>query len=149
MPRKTQDERGATSFPFRMRSQLREGLDRATGHSGLSLNAEIHARLERSLAEENAFGGPGMRTLAALTVSAFTIATRMHGSPGSDPFKDRGAYLAGTFAVIDSLFAAIPDATPDEIATQIEGLKGRLLTRLVNAQQDRDAATERRSRKVA
>jgi hypothetical protein len=70
-----------------------------------------------------------MRWLVALVVSAFTVAGRMRAPDAPDPLRNREAYRAGMFAAIDGLFAALPDATSEEIALEIEGLKSRLLTR--------------------
>jgi hypothetical protein len=48
MPRQRGDE--ATAFQFRMSPTVRGALERAAAASGKSLNAEIHDRLEQSLA---------------------------------------------------------------------------------------------------
>jgi hypothetical protein len=117
-------------FQFRMRPELKQALEEAAARNGRSINAELAARVERSFAEEAALGGPEMRWLVALVHSAFTTACRLRAPGNPDPLRDREVYRAGMFAVIDSLFATLPDATPEEVAVEIEGLKGRLLSRV-------------------
>jgi hypothetical protein len=134
-------EHAMLPFHFRMRQSLRDALDEAAARHGQSLNSEIHARLERSFSEERALGGPEMRWLVELAVASFTFAGRMRAPDDPHWLGNQEAYRAGLFALIDSLLAGIPDATPEDIAVEIEGLKGRLLTRLVH-QRERERAAQ-------
>ena len=54
----------------------------------------------------------------------------MRAPDDSNPLQNREVYRTGMFAVIDSLLAGLPDATHEEIAIEIEGLKSRLLSRV-------------------
>jgi hypothetical protein len=122
----------ALPFQLRLPGELRAALDQAAAGHGRSVNAEIVARLQASFSEERALGGPEMRWLVELAVASFTFAGRLRAPDDPHWLRNQEAYRAGLFALIDSLLAGIPDATPEDIAVEIEGLKGRLLTRLVH-----------------
>jgi hypothetical protein len=124
-------------FQFRMRPELRRALEQAAAKSGRSINAEMATRLERSFQEEFALGGTEMRWLVHMVVAAFTVASRWCVPDEPHSLRDKDTYLAGMFGAIDAMMIGIPDATPEDIAVQIEGLKGRLLSRLAQEQMEK------------
>jgi hypothetical protein len=121
-------------FGFRMRPELKAALEQAAAQQGRSINSEIAARLEESFNDERALGGPPMRWLVTLVVAAFTVAGRLRAPGDPDPLRNREVYKSGMFAAIDALLAALPDATPEEVAQEIETLEGRLLSRVAREQ---------------
>jgi hypothetical protein len=126
-------------FQIRLRGDLKRALEEAAIRARRSINAEIIARLENSFTQERTVGGHGMRWLVTLVVSAFTVAGQMRAPSNPDPLKNRQVYRAGMFAVIDAMMAALPDATAEEIALEIEGLRGRLLSRVARERMEEGA----------
>jgi hypothetical protein len=124
----------AVQVKVRMAAALRTMLERLADQAGRSLSAEIVSRVAETVHTERALGGPEMRWLVNLAVSAFTFAARLRAPEDPDWTHNREAYKAGMFAVIDGMLAGLPDATPEEIHLEIEGLRSRLLTRCVQAQ---------------
>jgi Arc-like DNA binding domain len=132
MPRRKESETVQTGL--RMKEQLRARLEEAAREHGVSLNAEVVTRLERSFAQEEAFGSPAAKQVAYLTAVAFNMAGRMRGSGRSDWVDDPGCYRAGVFAAIDALLSVLPKSTPEEIKLEIEVLKGKAMTRQLREQ---------------
>jgi hypothetical protein len=134
MPRKANAERAAQPrYPLnlRMNAALRDQLEASAKTSGRSLTQEASARLTRSFDQDAAFGDPEVRRVAIAMAVAFDLAGRYHsdGKPGWT--RDRNAYKAGMFGVIDALLIGMPDATDEEVAVEIAGLKSALLTRIM------------------
>ena len=121
----------------RMPEPLRGALEEAARQRRVSMNSETVRRLERSFTEEAAFGTPATKQVAYLAASAFALAGQFRGANNEDWIKDPSCYRAGLFAAIDALLSMIPDATAEEVALEIEVLKGRLLTRIVRQEQDK------------
>jgi hypothetical protein len=128
--------KGHAALPFQLRlpGEVRAALDQAAA-GRRSVNAEIVARLQASFAAERALGGPEMRWLVELAIASFTFAGRMRAPGDPNWLRNQEAYRSGLFALIDALLAGIPGVTPEEIAVEIEGLKSRLLTRLVQQEE--------------
>jgi hypothetical protein len=136
MPRPKQAETVQTGL--RIKPEMHAQLDQAAREHGTSLNSEIARRLEQTLHEERALGGSAGRHVAYIAAAAFVMAARMRGSGRDDWANDPECVRAGVFAAIDALLSVVPDSTPEEIALEIEVLKGRLLTRIA-MQQERAA----------
>jgi Arc-like DNA binding domain len=124
-------------FKLRMPEALRASLEEAARPRGVSVNAEIVQRLERSFAEEQGFGGPEMRRLAYLMIVAFARAGQLRAAGKTNWIDDRDCYRAGMFGAIDALLIGLPDATAEEVMPEIEGLKGRLLSRIAREEQNK------------
>jgi predicted transcriptional regulator len=117
--------------------EIKRRLDQAARKSGRTQSQQAELMIERSFAEEDGFGGPEMRRLAYLMTAAFATAGRLRAGGKPNWIEDSGCYRAGMFGVIDALLIGLPDATAEEIAAEIEGLKGRLLTRIAREEQDK------------
>jgi hypothetical protein len=122
---------GTVQVKIRMAVSLRALLERLADQNGRSLSGEIVSRVAETVYIERALGGPEMRWLVNMVISAFTFAARMQAPEDPDWVRNRDAYRAGMFAVVDGLLAGLPDMTPEEIHLEIEVLKSRLLTRFV------------------
>jgi hypothetical protein len=133
MPRRKETE--TVQVGLRVKEPLRAALEQAAEQRGVSMNAEIVRRLERSFTEEEGFGGAEIRRLAYLMTTAFTRAGRLRAAGKPDWIDDPDCYRAGMFGVVDALLIGLPDATPEEVAIEIESLKGKLLTRIMMAEQ--------------
>jgi hypothetical protein len=119
---------------LRMKEQLRMRLEEAARERGVSLNAEIVTRLERSLAQEEAFGSAAAKQVAYLAAVAYNMAGRMRGSGKSDWANDPDCHRAGVFAAIDALFGQLPESTPEQLKLEFEVLKGNAIARQLRAQ---------------
>ena len=60
-----------------------------------------------------------------------------NGKPPAEWIVDPIAYRSAMFGAIDALLIGMPDATDEDVAREIEGLKGRLLSRIANRRADR------------
>ena len=139
MPRKAHVPRYALNM--RTNASLRDQLEAAAKASGRSLTQEATARLTRSFDQDAAFGDPEVRRVAIAMSVAFSLGGQYYsdGKPGWT--RNRDAYKAGMWGVIDALLTGIPDITDEEIALEIYGLKSRLLTRIANRRlRDREQA---------
>jgi hypothetical protein len=132
MPRTAKGAGGGKRHPLNMRTtkETRERLEAAASTNGRSLAQEVEVRLERSFTEEGALGGPDMRRLAYLMISAFATAGRLSAAGKEHWIDDPMCYRAGLVGVVDALLIGLPDATLEDVAILIESLKGRLLTRI-------------------
>lgn len=138
MPKTTRAAGGGKRYPLNMRTtkETRERLEAAASANGRSLAQEVEVRLERSFAEEHGFGGPDMRRLAYLMATAFATAGQLRAGSKPDWISDRDCYRAGLFGAVDALLIGLPGATAEEVAREIEGLKGRLLSRIAREAND-------------
>jgi hypothetical protein len=132
--RKPAATRKRNNLTFRTRDQLRDQLERAATAAGRSISEEIEYRLTSSFSSDAAFGGPEMRRMAILMAVAFRSAGDLNtgGKPVAEWINDRDVFCRAAFGTIWALFSAIPNVTDEEIAMEIEGLKGRLLTSIAN-----------------
>jgi hypothetical protein len=133
MPRRKETE--TVQVGLRVKESLRVALEQAASERGVSMNAEIVRRLERSFAEELAFGSAELRRVGYLMASAFAMAGQFNAGDKQDWIKDRDCYRAGLIGVVDALLIGLPDATHEDAALIIESLKGRLLTRMMMQEQ--------------
>jgi hypothetical protein len=109
-------------FKLRMPASLRAELDASADRGGVSLNAELCRRLQRSIAWDEALGAPEMARLTFEMAASFAASTQ-----GVDWLKDPTAYAGGVAAVLDTLLRRTPG--PDK-ALAVEAVVNRLLTRL-------------------
>ena len=132
--RKPAATRKRNNLTFRTRDQLRDQLERMAAVSGRSISEEIEYRLTLSFSHDDAFGDPAMRRIAILMAVAFHSAGNLNsgGKPVAEWINDRDVFCRATFGTIWALFSAIPNVTDEEIAQEIAGLKGRLLTSIAN-----------------
>lgn len=137
MPKTTKGAGDGKRHPLNMRTtkETRERLEAAALANGRSMAQEVEVRLERSFAEEQGFGGPEMRRLAYLMATAFATAGQLRAAGKTQWIADPSCYRAGLFGVIDALLIGLPDATVEDMAVEIEGLKGKLLTRIAREEQ--------------
>jgi hypothetical protein len=132
--RKPAATRKRNNLTFRTRDQLRAQLERMATASGRSISEEIEYRLTLSFSHDDAFGEPAMRRIAILMAVAFHSAGNLSsgGKPVAEWINDPEVFRRATFGTIYALFSAIPNVTDEDIAIEIEGLKGRLLTHIAN-----------------
>ena len=134
MPRKAKAERVTQPrYPLnlRMNAALREQLVAAAGVTGRSLTQEATARLARSFDQDLVFGDSEIRRVTIAMALAFELAGRHRSGSKSGWTRDRDAYRAGMFGVIDALLIGMPDVTDEEIKIEIGGLKSSLLSRIL------------------
>jgi hypothetical protein len=139
MPRTTKGTDGGKRHPLNMRTtkETRERLEASAVANGRSLAQEVEFRLERSFAEEVAFGGPEMHRLAILMVSAFVTAGQRRGASNPDWIRDPACYLAGARGVAHALLLGLPHgATSETVVQEMEAWKGVFLSEIANREQD-------------
>jgi hypothetical protein len=132
--RKPPASRKRNNLTFRTRDQLRAQLEKAATAAGRSISEEIEYRLTSSFSHDDAFGGAAMRRMAILMAVAFHSAGNLTtgGKPVAEWISDPEVFRRAMFGTIYALFSAIPNVTDEDIAIEIEGLKGRLLTNIAN-----------------
>jgi hypothetical protein len=100
-------------FKLRLPAALRAALEQAVVRSGRSINGEVVARLEESVADDHAAGHLG-RLLGRVMNAAGAYAMR-HSNDAADPDAwpdDPDAYQEAVNAVIHVLNGFRPDAAP-------------------------------------
>lgn len=122
---------------IRLKEPMRARIERAASKRGVSMNAEMVDRLERSFGQDDSFGGPQWRQTAHLMLSAFAIAGQRRADSKrfvGDWMTDADCYLAAVCGVIEGLTIGAHRGALDRdyVGAVIESLKGRLATRLVN-----------------
>jgi hypothetical protein len=132
--RKPAATRKRNNLTFRTRDQLRDQLERTAAAAGRSISEEIEYRLTLSFSHDDAFGGPAMRRIAMMMALTFRSAGDLSssGKPVAEWINDPDVFCRAMFGTIYALFRAIPNVTDEDIALEIEGLKGRLLTDIAN-----------------
>ena len=113
---------------LRLKEQLRARLEEAARDHGVSLNAEIVARLGDALHQETMFGGPDMAGMVFTLAAHFAVAT-----DGEDWRSDPITYSRGVAGLLDVLIRDMP-AGPDK-RLAIEAIVSQLLTRLAQARE--------------
>jgi hypothetical protein len=132
-------ERGRR-YPLNMRTtkQVRAQLEAAARASGRSLVQEVEHRITRSMAEDQAFGGPELRQVAYLMATSFAISGQY--SAGADvPPKEwlrSPARLTAIASVVDSLVGAL-GLSDDEADLLLGAIRGRIATRIANREANR------------
>jgi hypothetical protein len=118
---------------LRVTPDLRRRIGRAAAKSGRSLSQEMEFRLERSLAVDTAFGSTEMHDMALRMSSAFAIAgeSRAVEKGLTHWIDDPDCYRSAMFSVFAALIRNAPEGDEEAIARAIEGLKGILLTKLM------------------
>jgi hypothetical protein len=130
------DRRAVADVKTRLREPLRARLERAARHRGVSMNAEICDRLERSFQREEEFGGLEGRVRAHLTFSAFNTAGTqwardrdVSGAWENDP----ECYLVAALAAAEALMISAPEGLDlPTLSLHVGSLKSRLMTRIIN-----------------
>jgi len=112
---------------LRIKEALRAELEAKADENGMSLNAEITARLQRSLQHDRAFGDPKLAKLGFTMISVFAV------TAGDEWPSDQVAYARGAAAVVDALIRAMPPG-PDEALAK-EAIISRLLTLLAQSRE--------------
>ena len=119
---------------LRVTPDLRRRIGRAAAKSGRSLSQEMEFRLERSLAVDTAFGSTEMHDMALRMSSAFAIAGEARAvekNIGPNWINDADAYRSAMFSVFAALIRNAPEGDEEAIARAVEGLKGILITKLM------------------
>lgn len=99
----------------RMREPTRAQLEASAKRRGVSLNTELVDRVEKSFAEEDAFGAPEIANMARLMAAAFLRGGQRGAHAGRHPkwdvarwIHDPFCYGAAVAAVMDALCAMQP-----------------------------------------
>lgn len=98
----------------------------------ISFNHECAARLGKSFAEEDAFGGEDGRQIMYFLTSAFILAgnAAAKGRNVSQWKADPKAYVAAMAGVLEAMLSNQPPGVSiTAINTQLESIKGRVATR--------------------
>jgi hypothetical protein len=130
------DRTAVADVKTRLREPLRAKLERAARDHGVSMNAEIVGRLERSFARDEEFGGLQGRERAHMALSAFNTA-------GAQWARDRGVsdawendpecYLTAALAAAETLMISAPEGLDlPTLSLHVGSLKSRLMTRIIN-----------------
>jgi Arc-like DNA binding domain len=130
------DQTAVADVKTRLREPLRAKLERAARHRGVSMNAEICDRLERSFQREEEFGGLEGRGRAHLALSAFNTAgarwARERGVSGAWE-NDPECYLVAALAAAHSLMIGAPEGLDMRLLSlHVASFKAQQLGRIVN-----------------
>jgi NADP-dependent 3-hydroxy acid dehydrogenase YdfG len=118
---------------MRTTRDTRDRLEAAATANGRSLAQEVEFRLERSFAEETAFGAPEMRQFVYLVAAAYARSAQFSAAGRRDWIHDRDCHIAG---VIGMFQAALIGLSDEEAALVIQGLKSSLLTRIAQEREE-------------
>lgn len=144
MPSRTKPKRKAPNgqskksetITIRLRPELRHDLERSAEKRGNSLNHEISVRLQGSLSNENAFGGPKLTELAHLLVARFIAGGHQAGETMFGPEVAEEKWLANPYcydnaliALLDTLWARRPNRTWESDSEMFNRLQGRISAR--------------------
>jgi Arc-like DNA binding dprotein len=122
---------------IRLTEALRSKIERSARSSGISMNADMIERLDRSFKSEDEFGGPQWRQIGHMMVAAFILAGQREAESKqlTTPWiVDAECYLSAVLGVIDGLTIAAPRRVLDSkyVDLIMASMKGRLATTLVN-----------------
>jgi hypothetical protein len=114
-----------------MARDVHAAIKERAARSGRSISSEAVALIGRQLNEEAQIE-PELRQLVQAVIASFKFAGAMF-APGNPAWlHDANAYRHGLWAAVDALLAGAPAGATDTALQEIEGLKGRLLTRRVH-----------------
>jgi Arc-like DNA binding domain len=124
---------------LRVKEPMRARIERSAKGRGVSMNAEINARLEATFTKEELFdrffGGPEMRQMANHWAAAFAHGAGQYSGGQFDSQKDTDPstdnYRAGALAVVHALMVGMPAETATLFIAQVQQ---RFISRVVNAQ---------------
>lgn len=117
---------------IRFKEPLRARIERAAKQRGVSMNAEMTDRLERSFSQDDSFGGAELRWFAHLMATAFAIGgQRAAGDRTPHEWtKDKHALAAATVSVVGAIArVGMHDATEDDLALLSAALQSELASR--------------------
>jgi hypothetical protein len=119
---------------LRIKEPMRARLERVAKMRGMSMNAEIVDRLNRSFVEDDFLGGHDLRIAAALMTAAFNSAgSRAAQAKGikDNWTRDADCYLSALSGMIDTMLNenAPPDFDDEKKAALILSLQDRIMTR--------------------
>jgi hypothetical protein len=117
------------SLGLKVTSEIKQRLDEEARKHGRTQSQQAELMIERSMAEENAFGGPEMGQLVYLMASSFVVAGQRHAAGKPDWITNPYNYGAGVAGVLDALLIGFPNG--EDKALALEALIGRLLSRIV------------------
>jgi hypothetical protein len=133
---------------LRMKEPLRATLDEVARQRGVSMNAEIVARLERTLGEEDRFGGPAMLPIVNMLAGAFLRGGRLGAAAMGHPewtpdrwLNDPFCYRAAAYAVGQALNLPLPTEAsmtdPSAVHDLLTGMIARGVPMRVSKSEDK------------
>jgi hypothetical protein len=134
-PLKTPEPGERVSLGLRVTAATKQRLDDAARATGQTQSREAELLIEYAFRERDALGGAGAQQMARAMAAAFAFAGQRAAGGGSDWINDPVAYVAGAGAVVDLLFAGLPEGEDRTIALQ--GLISRVLTRIKREEEAR------------
>ena len=116
----------------RLPERLRARLEREGKRNDRSMNAEITHRLEESLAEQDALGGPDLQRIALMMATSFHHAGDMlsKGKPPAEWLRDPECYREAAFAVMNALILSMPN-TDKDIKILVDTLPSKIFLSLL------------------
>jgi hypothetical protein len=115
------------SLGLKVTAEIKQRLDEQARKTGRTQSQQAELMIERAFAEEQAFGGPEMRSLVYLMASSFAIGGQRDAAV-KDWITNPLTYGNGVAAVLDALLIGFPDGKDKALA--LEALVGRLLSRI-------------------
>jgi hypothetical protein len=114
-PMKSPQSEARVQLSFRVSAEVKRRLDEAANRNDRSQSQEAEIRLERTLLEEDQFGGPELLNMARLMAAAFLRGGRTAARSSNHPnwtarrwIEDPWCYIAACQAVSDALALAQP-----------------------------------------
>jgi hypothetical protein len=104
MVRAAEREGKRRALSMRMTEAAYHRLERAADINGRSLSAEVELRLEQSIEQDNAFGGPALRRIAYQMATSFAVAGQYSAGPNV-PFEEwpMTSYITAITSVVVTL----------------------------------------------
>jgi hypothetical protein len=127
-------KKGIVGIKIRLAKELIAQLELAAKKRGISFNAEAAMRLGKSVAEDDELGGEAGRDMLYRFAIAFVMAGNQQAGHReiSRWIKESEAYNAAMFGLIAEMMIDQPTVSFETCSLQIEALKGRIKTRLLN-----------------
>lgn len=132
-PPKRKGERLSKNRTFRVRGDLDARLHKAAKRNECSVSEEIERRLQQSFDQDDAFGGPELRSFVYIMAAAFERGGSWEAPdvPPSKWLRDPVQYGRAMISVVEQLAGWFP-GDADTLALMMDSAKGRALTRIVN-----------------
>jgi predicted transcriptional regulator len=111
---------------LKVTSEIKQRLDEEARKNGRTQSQQAELMIERSFAQEEAFGAAGMRQLAILMASAFWSAGRLRAAGKEQWTDDPDCYRAGIRGVLEALLIGLPGGTLKEMLLELEGAAGTI-----------------------
>jgi predicted transcriptional regulator len=123
------------SLGLKVTPEIKQRIDEEARRTGRTQSQQAELMIERSFAQEEAFGVAGLRQLAILMASAFWSAGRLRAAGKEQWIDDPDCYRAGLRGVLEALLIGLPGGTLKEMLLELEGAAGTIQSHFARKEQ--------------